>query len=57
MIDNYYNDITNELVAEYGQDILSKNNPKPEISIRRAYELLNEMGFENAQAYVKAGGR
>lgn len=57
MIDNYYNDITSELVAEFGQDILSKNNPQPEISITRAAQLLDEMGFENAQAYLKAGGR
>ena len=56
-MNNYYDTITSELVAEFGEDILSKNNPQPEISITRAAQLLDEMGFENAQAYIKAGGR
>jgi hypothetical protein len=51
------NTIYNEIAEEFGSQALSINNPQPEISVRRAYELLNEMGFENAQAYVKAGGR
>jgi hypothetical protein len=57
MINNYYNEITNDLVAEYGVGILSKNNPQPEISIVRADELIRTMGFDVAMEYVKAGGR
>lgn len=57
MIDEYYESITSELVAEYGEDILAKNNYQPEISIVRADELIKTMGFDVAMEYVKAGGR
>lgn len=57
MINNYYNEITSDLVAEYGSGILSKNNSQPEISIRRADELIRTMGFDVAMEYVKKGGR
>ena len=51
------NTIYNEIANEFGSSALSINNPQPEISIRRAAELLNEMGFDNAKAYLLAGGR
>jgi len=51
------NTIYNEIAEEFGPSALSINNPQPEISIRRAAELLNEMGFDNAKAYLLAGGR
>ena len=51
------NTIYNEIADEFGSSALSINNPQPEISIRRAAELLNEMGFDNAKAYLLAGGR
>ena len=51
------NTIYNEIADEFGSSALSINNPQPEMSIRRAYDLLNEMGFENALAYIKEGGR
>jgi hypothetical protein len=51
------NTIYNEIAEEFGSSALSINNPQPEISIRRAAELLNEMGFEAAKAYLQAGGR
>ena len=51
------NTIYNEIAEEFGSSALSINNPQPEISIRRAAELLNEMGFDNAKAYLLAGGR
>lgn len=57
MINNYYNEITSDLVAEYGSGILSKNNAEPEISIVRADELIKTMGFDSAMEYVKKGGR
>jgi hypothetical protein len=57
MINNYYNEITSDLVAEYGEGILAKNNYQPEISIVRADELIKTMGFDSAMEYVKKGGR
>jgi hypothetical protein len=51
------NTIYNEIAEEFGSSALSINNPQPEISIIRAYQLLNEMGFDNAKAYLLAGGR
>ena len=51
------NTIYNEIADEFGSSALSINHPQPEISIRRAAELLNEMGFDNAKAYLLAGGR
>jgi len=51
------NTIYNEIADEFGSSALSINNPQPEISIRRAAQLLNEMGFDNAKAYLLAGGR
>jgi hypothetical protein len=51
------NTIYNEIAEEFGSSALSINNPQPEISIRRAAQLLNEMGFDNAKAYLLAGGR
>ena len=51
------NTIYNEIAEQFGSSALSINNPQPEISIRRAAELLNEMGFDNAKAYLLAGGR
>ena len=51
------NTIYNEIAEEFGSQALSINNPQPEISIKRAAQLLKEMGFENAKAYLKAGGR
>ena len=56
--ENYkMNTIYNEIAEEFGSQALSINNPQPEISIKRAAQLLKEMGFENAKAYLKAGGR
>ena len=51
------NTIYNEIAEEFGSSALSINNPQPEISITRAAQLLNEMGFDNAKAYLLAGGR
>ena len=51
------NTIYNEIAEEFGSSALSINNPQPEISITRAAQLLNEMGFEDAKAYLQAGGR
>ena len=51
------NTIYNEIAEEFGSSALSINNPQPEISITRAAQLLNEMGFEAAKAYLLAGGR
>jgi len=51
---NYTNEITNELVAEYGSSILSKNNPTTyALSLRQCQILNNKYGFEKAQAIVK----
>ncbi len=58
MIDEYYESITSELVAEYGEDILAKNYENEyEITLVRADELIRTMGFDSAMEYVKAGGR
>jgi hypothetical protein len=51
------NTIYNEIAEEFGSSALSINHPQPEISISRAAQLINEMGFEVAMEYVKAGGR
>ena len=51
------NTIYNEIANEFGSSALSINNPQPDISIKRAAQLLNEMGFDNAKAYLLAGGR
>lgn len=58
MIDEYYESITSELVAEYGEGILAKNYDNEfEITLVRADELIKTMGFDSAMEYVKAGGR
>jgi hypothetical protein len=58
MIDEYYESITSELVAEYGEGILAKNyDNEYEITLVRADELIKTMGFDSAMEYVKAGGR
>jgi hypothetical protein len=51
------NTIYNEIAQEFGYSALSINYPKPEISIVRADELIQSMGFDQAMEYVKAGGR
>jgi hypothetical protein len=51
------NTIYNEIADEFGSSALSINYPEPEISITRAAQLLNQMGFDNAKAYLLAGGR
>ena len=51
------NTIYNEIAEEFGSSALSINNPQPEISITRAHQLLSEMGFEAAKAYLVSGGR
>jgi hypothetical protein len=52
---NYTNEITNELVAEFGSSILSKNNPIPAnaLTLRECQILLNKYGFEKAQVIAK----
>jgi hypothetical protein len=52
---NYTNEITNELVAEFGSSILSKNNPIPAnaLTLRQCQILLNKYGFEKAQVIAK----
>jgi hypothetical protein len=51
---NYTNEITNELVAEFGSSILSKNNPTTyALSLRQCQILNNKYGFEKAQVIVK----
>lgn len=58
MIDEYYESITSELVAEYGEGILANNyDNEYEITLVRADELIRTMGFDSAMEYVKAGGR
>ena len=49
------NTITNDLVAEYGSSILSKNNPYPKgtLSLRECQVLLNKYGQEKALVIVK----
>ncbi len=51
------NTIYNEIAQEFGSSALSINNPQPEISIKRAAQLIDQMGFDVAMEYVKAGGR
>jgi hypothetical protein len=51
---NYTNEITNELVAEYGSSILSKNNPTTyALTLRQCQILNNKYGFEKASVIVK----
>ena len=51
---NYTNEITNELVAEFGSSILSKNNPTNyALTIRQCQILNNKYGFEKASVIVK----
>ena len=51
---NYTNEITNELVAEFGTKILSKNNPtKYALTIRQCQVLNNKYGFDGAQVIIK----
>ena len=58
MINEYYNNITSELVAEYGEGILANNyKDEFEITLVRADELIKTMGFDSAMEYVKKGGR
>lgn len=49
------NTITNELVAEFGSSILSKNNPLPSyaLSIRQCQILNNKYGFDKALVIAK----
>jgi hypothetical protein len=49
------NTITNELVAEYGSEILSINNPYPKgtLSLAECYKLINKYGYEKAEQIVK----
>jgi hypothetical protein len=51
---NYTNEITNELVAEFGSSILSKNNPiNYALTLRQCQILNNKYGFEKASVIVK----
>jgi len=51
---NYTNEITNELVAEFGSEILSKNNPTNyALTLRQCYELNNKYGFDKAKVIVE----
>lgn len=51
---NYTNEITNELVAEYGSSILSKNNPTTyALTIRQCQILNNKYGFDKAMVIAK----
>ena len=51
---NYTKEITNELVAEFGSSILSKNNPTTyALTIRQCQILNNKYGFEKGSAIVK----
>lgn len=51
---NYTNEITNELVSEFGTGILSKNNPTTyALTIRQCQILNNKYGFEKASVIVK----
>jgi hypothetical protein len=51
---NYTNEITNELVAEYGSSILSKNNPTTyALTLRQCQILLNKYGMEKASVIAK----
>jgi hypothetical protein len=51
---NYTNEITNELVAEYGSSILNKNNPTTyALTLRQCQILLNKYGMEKASVIAK----
>ena len=51
---NYTKEITDELVAEYGSSILSKNNPTEyALTLRQCQQLLNKYGMEKASIIVK----
>lgn len=51
---NYTNEITSDLVAEYGTSILSKNNPMEyTLTLRQCQVLLNKYGIEKASVIVK----
>lgn len=52
---NYTNEITNDLVAEYGTSILSENNPLPAhtLTLRQCQILLNKYGMDKATVIVK----
>ena len=51
---NYTQEITDELVAEYGSSILSKNNPTEyALTLRQCQQLLNKYGMEKASIIVK----
>ena len=49
------NTITNELVAEYGTSILSKNNPVPSwtLTISQCANLIDKYGYEKATLIAK----
>jgi hypothetical protein len=49
------NTITNELVAEYGSSILSKNNPVPSwtLTISQCANLIDQYGYEKATLIAK----
>lgn len=51
---NYTNEITSDLVAEYGTSILSKNNPMEyTLTLRQCQVLLNKYGMEKASVIAK----
>ena len=51
---NYTNEITNELVAEFGSEILSKNNPTTyALTLRQCQILNNKYGFDKAKIIVE----
>ena len=51
---NYTNEITNELVAEFGSSILSKNNPTTyALTLRQCQILNNKYGFDKAKVIVE----
>ena len=49
------NTITNDLVAEYGSSILSKNNPLPKwtLTINQCASLIDQYGYEKATLIAK----
>ena len=49
------NTITNDLVAEYGKGILSKNNPVPSwtLTINQCAKLIDQYGYEKATLIAK----
>jgi hypothetical protein len=51
---NYTQEITDELVAEFGSSILSKNNPTTyALTLRQCQVLNNKYGFDKASVIVK----